>query len=474
MRILFCSSEAAPFAKTGGLADVSSALPAELRNQGTDCAVVMPLYRTVRQSGIELREVCEISFLSGQGISRGRVFSHGGTYFIEHDPYFNRQGYYSFQGRDFPDNLERFAFFSRACVELALTLGDVDLIHCNDWQTALIPAYIQALGVSGIATCYTIHNLAYQGVFEAALWPLLFLPREYFHPDVMEYHGQINAMKAGIVFSDAVTTVSPTYAREIQTPEFGVGLDGLLRSVSSRLSGIVNGIDTQVWNPLGDPHLARRYDTGDLSGKAACKRDLQERLSLEPGTAPLFALIGRLVDQKGIDLVVAVMDELMDLGAQAAILGSGDGRHEQAVRDLCARYPGRLGAFIGFDESLAHVIEAGADFFLMPSRFEPCGLNQMISMRYGTIPVVTRVGGLKDTVDILGTSDKPTGLGVAAPTAPALLEAVRSAVHLYAGQEELFAQIRQNAMNRDVSWRSSALQYYNLYVETTNFRERAR
>ncbi|MFY9399455.1 MAG: glycogen synthase GlgA [Desulfomonilia bacterium] len=474
MRILFCSPEAVPYAKTGGLADVSSALPAELRNQGIDCIVAIPLYRPVKQSGIELNEVCEISFLSGQGISRGRVFSHGETYFIENDPYFGRQGYYSYHGRDFPDNLERFAFFSRACVELALTLGDIDLIHCNDWQTALVPAYIHALGVPGIATCYTIHNLAYQGVFDPDLWPLLFLPSEYFHPEIMEYHGCINIMKAGIVFSDAITTVSPTYAREIQTPEFGVGLEGLLRSVSARLTGIVNGIDTREWNPQSDPHIACRYDARDLSGKAACKRDLKQRLSLDPGTGPLFALIGRLVDQKGIDLVVAVMDELMDLGAQAAILGSGDSRHEQALRDLCARYPGRLGVFIGFDESLAHVIEAGADFFLMPSRFEPCGLNQMISMRYGTIPVVTRVGGLRDTVEVLGESDKPTGLGVAAPTVQALLEAVREAVHLYTGREEILDQMRRNAMARDVSWRSSALQYYNLYIETTKFRERAR
>ena len=304
MRVLFCTSEATPFAKTGGLADVSSALPAELRSQGVQCDVVMPLYRSVKKSGIALQHVADISFLSGQGISQGRVFSHGPVYFIENDLYFNRDGYYSYQGRDFPDNLERFAFFSRACVELATILEGVDLIHCNDWQTALIPAYLHALGLTDFSTCYTIHNLAYQGVFNSALWPMLFLPYEMFRPDIMEYYGNINVMKAGIVFADMVTTVSPSYAAEIQTPEFGAGLDGLLRAVSFKLAGIVNGIDIRVWDPLHDEHIAQRFSIDDLSGKAACKRDLQERFSLEKSSGPVMSLSSRLVDQKGIDLVV--------------------------------------------------------------------------------------------------------------------------------------------------------------------------
>ncbi|HON39171.1 MAG: glycogen synthase GlgA [Pseudomonadota bacterium] len=474
MRVLFCTSEATPFAKTGGLADVSSALPAELRSQGVQCDVVMPLYRSVKKSGIALQHVADISFLSGQGISQGRVFSHGPVYFIENDLYFNRDGYYSYQGRDFPDNLERFAFFSRACVELATILEGVDLIHCNDWQTALIPAYLHALGLTDFSTCYTIHNLAYQGVFNSALWPMLFLPYEMFRPDIMEYYGNINVMKAGIVFADMVTTVSPSYAAEIQTPEFGAGLDGLLRAVSFKLAGIVNGIDIQVWDPLHDEHIAQRFSIDDLSGKAACKRDLQERFSLEKSSGPLMSLISRLVDQKGIDLVVSIMDEIISLGAQVVVLGTGDRRHEKDLLSLSASHAGRLGVVVGFDESLAHVIEAGADFFLMPSRFEPCGLNQMISMRYGTIPIVTCVGGLKDTVTALGEGDNPTGIRVKSPTATDLLAAVRRACDLYQDPKGLFFAIRENAMQKDVSWRHSAIQYYKLYTKMINFRERRR
>ncbi len=474
MRVLFCSSEVVPFAKTGGLADVSSALPDELRSQGVQCDVVMPLYRSVKKSGIALEHIADISFLSGQGISQGRIFSHGPTYFIENDLYFNRDGYYSYQGRDFPDNLERFAFFSRACVELATILEGVDLIHCNDWQTALIPAYLHALGLTDFSTCYTIHNLAYQGVFESALWPMLFLPYELFHPDIMEFYGHINVMKAGIVFADMVTTVSPSYAAEIQTPEFGMGLDGLLRAVSFKLAGIVNGIDIRVWDPLHDGHIAQAFSIDDLSGKAACKRDLQERFSLEKSSGPLLALIGRMVDQKGIDLVVSAMDEIISLGAQVVVLGTGDRRHEQDLLSLSAGHAGRLGVIVGFDESLAHVIEAGADFFLMPSRFEPCGLNQMISMRYGTIPIVTCVGGLKDTVTALGEGDNPTGVRVKRPTVADLLAAVRRACDLYQDPKGSLSATRGNAMRKDVSWRHSAIQYYNLYAKMINFRERRR
>jgi starch synthase len=474
MRILFCSSEVAPYAKTGGLADVSAALPVELRSLGAGCDVVMPLYRSVKKSGLELKHVTNISFLSGQGISRARVFSHGSVYFIENDLYFNRDGYYSYKGRDFPDNLERYAFFSRACVELAAALGDTDIIHCNDWQTALVPAYIHALGMTGISVCYTIHNLAYQGIFDSALWPLLFLPYEYFHPDIMEYYGSINILKAGVVFSDAVTTVSPSYALEIQTPEFGAGLDGFLRSFSRKLTGIVNGIDIRVWDPLNDGSIAHSFSVEDLSGKAVCKRDLQRRLSLKKNDGPLFGLIGRLVDQKGIDLVISIMDDIIALGAQVAVLGSGDSRYEQDLRSLSARHKGNLGVVIGFDEDLAHSIEAGADFFLMPSRFEPCGLNQMISMRYGTLPIVTRVGGLKDTVTALGEGENPTGLRVERPTPSDLLDAVRRACMLFHEQKALFSVIRRNAMQKDVGWRSSAIQYYSLYTKMINFRERKR
>lgn len=474
MKVLFCSPEAAPYAKTGGLADVSSALPAELRNQGIDCDVVIPLYKSIKKSGIHLEHVTDISFLSGQGISQGRIFFHGHMFFIESDMYFNRDGIYSYANRDFPDNLERFAFFSRACLELAITLGNVDIMHCNDWQTALVPAYIRSLDIHDIATCYTIHNLAYQGIFDATLWPLLFLPYEFFNSSMMEYFGRINVMKAGIVFADRVTTVSPSYALEIQTPEFGSGLEGLLRSVSHKLTGIANGIDTAVWDPAHDELIPHTFSLDDISGKALCKKGLRDRFSLEQNQAPVFGLIGRLVDQKGIDLVVSAMDEIISLGAQVVVLGTGERWHEENLRQMAAAYKGRLGVFIGFDESLAHLIEAGSDFFLMPSRFEPCGLNQMISMRYGTIPIVTCVGGLRDTVTALGEGDRPFGLRISLPTARDLLAAVSEACSIYEGQSELFSTLRDNAMQKNVDWTQSAVQYRSMYSEMINFRERKR
>ncbi len=474
MKVLFCSPEAAPYAKTGGLADVSGALPQELKKIGADCKVVMPLYKSIRKSGIALDHVTDLSFLAGLGIAQARIFSHKDLYFIENNMYFNRDGIYAYANRDFPDNLERFAFFSRACLELALTLGDVDIMHCNDWQTALIPAYIHSLDIHHLSTCYTIHNLAYQGIFDAMLWPNLFLPYEYFRPDLMEYFGHINIMKAGIVFADMVTTVSPSYAREIQTPEFGSGLDGLLRSVSHKLTGIVNGIDTSVWDPANDQLLAYHFSMDDLSGKALCKRDLQQRLSLEGRPAPLFGMISRLVDQKGIDLVISIMERIISLGGQVAILGSGEKWHEEALRNMASLHKGQLGAYLGFDESLAHIIEAGSDFFLMPSRFEPCGLNQMISMRYGTIPIVTCVGGLRDTVTALGEGDLANGLRVFQPTEGDLLNAVQEACTIYKDKPELFAVLRKNAMGENVDWTQSALQYYSMYNKMKDFRERAR
>lgn len=474
MKILFCSPEAAPYAKTGGLADVSSALPAELRNQGVDCEVVIPLYKSIKKSGIPLEHVTDISFLSGQGISQGRIFSHGHMFFIESDMYFNRDGIYAYANRDFPDNLERFAFFSRACLELALTLGDVDIMHCNDWQTALVPAYIRSLDVRGISSCYTIHNLAYQGIFDATLWPLLFLPYEFFNPSMMEYFGRINAMKAGIVFADRVTTVSPSYSLEIQTPEFGSGLEGLLRSVSYKLSGIVNGIDTEVWDPAHDELIPSTFSHDDLSGKAICREGLKDKFCLEQNQAPVFGLIGRLVDQKGIDLVISAMEEMVSMGAQVVILGTGERWHEENLRQMASLYKGRLGVFIGFDEALAHVIEAGSDFFLMPSRFEPCGLNQMISMRYGTIPIVTCVGGLKDTVTALGEGDHPYGLRVNQPTTKDLITAAGQACSIYTDQQAQFSTLRNNAMNQNVDWTQSAIQYRTMYAETINFRESKR
>ena len=473
MKVLFCTPEMAPFAKSGGLADVSAALPEALRQGGLECLSVMPLYKSMDLQAASLQPVADFSFPTGAGISSGRILKSGEVFFIENDDYFRREGLYSYASRDYPDNLERFAFFARACIELLRIIPDVDLIHCNDWQTALIPAYLKALGQAQTPCLFTIHNLAYQGIFEASLWPLLLLPEAFFTPEILEFYGNINVMKAGIVFSDLVSTVSPTYAAEIQTPAFGCGLEGLMRAVSPKLAGIINGIDTSVWDPATDRHLPRPFHAGDLAGKAAGKEALQVRMGLvqSPDT-PLFGMISRLVEQKGVDLVLACTDELLAREAQLVILGSGDHSLEQALAGAARRHAGRLGVKVGFDEALAHLIEAGADFFLMPSRFEPCGLNQMISLRYGTLPIITPVGGLKDTVMALGEGAHPCGIRVRQADGPALDEALERALTLYRSEPDLLATMRATAMGNDFSWSASAGEYARLYHKITNFEER--
>lgn len=474
MKVLVCSSEVTPYAKTGGLADVSSALPAELNRQGVDCRVVMPLYREVMNMGLELKPYGDIAVLTGIGVSEAKIFHHGETFFISHPLFSDRTGLYSYAGQDYPDNLERFAFFSRACVEMIRLMGDVDVVHCNDWQTALVLAYMKDAGIENVGSLFTIHNLAYQGLFDAILWSMLFLPQEYFHADCMEYYGRINIMKAGLVFADAVNTVSPTYAQEIQTSEFGSGLEGLLKAISYKLSGIANGIDTDIWNPVRDKLIASGYSPADMSGKARCKKSLLEIFSMKPGEEPVFGLISRLVEQKGIDCVLDAIPMMVSMGAKVIVLGNGNPSFERRLRELNHEFPGQVGIFIGFDEARAHAIEAGSDFFLMPSRFEPCGLNQLISMRYGTIPIVTGVGGLRDTVTAAGEVGKPTGLRVAYPSTPALMDAVSHACHLFSSDKDSLNAMISNAMEQDVSWAKPARTYSLIYRNLKDFKERSR
>ena len=474
MKVLFCSSEVAPYAKTGGLADVSAALPAELIRQGVECSVVMPLYQEIKAMGLPLEHLETIPVLTGSGINRTDIHRIGNTYFVDSSPLFDRMGLYSYAGSDYPDNLERFALFSKACVELVRLMGDVDIVHCNDWQTALVLAYIKDMGIEGVGTMFTIHNLAYQGSFDATLWPMLFLPQEYFHPDCMEFFGRINIMKAGIVFADAVNTVSPTYAKEIQTPEFGSGLEGLLRSISGKLIGIVNGIDTQIWDPRHDKLIARNYSPEDMSGKRICKQALLEMFSLDRGEYPVFGLISRLVEQKGIDLVIEAIPAIIAFGAQVVVLGNGNPAFERRLIELNRVFPGKLGIHMGFDETKAHAIEAGSDYFLMPSRFEPCGLNQMISLRYATIPIVSAVGGLKDTISALGEGEAPYGLRLVSPKINALIETVGLACNIYTQQTGLYLAMRKNAMDKDVSWTVPAKEYSRIYCNLKDFKERSR
>jgi len=473
-RVLFCSPEATPYAKTGGLADVSGALPSALRELGVACDAVMPLYGQIKSKGLPMERVGDIFFPLGAGIAQATILQHGHVYFIDNDEHFGRGGLYTYASRDYPDNLERFAFFARACVELIPQLG-ADIVHCNDWQTALIPAYLRALDMHDIVTIFTIHNLAYQGLFDASLWPQLFLPQEYFAPWCLEYFGGINVMKAGIVLSDHVNTVSAAYAHEIQRPEFGVGLDGLLRSVAHKLTGIVNGIDVSVWDPAHDPLIAAPFDARDMSGKQTCKAWLQQHMKLDTDpNAPLYGIISRLVEQKGIDLILPVLPELASAGAQAAILGNGEPWYEDRLRELSQAFPGRISVHVGFDDALAHAIEAGADYFIMPSRFEPCGLNQMISMRYGTIPIVTPVGGLADTVTALGEGERPTGLRVKAIDSYALSAALKESMRIFREDQGLFLTLRKNGMAQDVSWSIPARRYLEMYRKQKDFKESAR
>jgi starch synthase len=473
-RVLFCSPEVTPYAKTGGLADVSGALPPALRALGVACDVVMPLYGPVKAQGLPLEHVSDIYFPLGAGIAQASILRHGQVYFIDNDEHFGRGGLYSYASRDFPDNLERFAFFARACVEMISLLG-ADIVHCNDWQTALIPAYMRALEINDIVSIFTIHNLAYQGIFDVSLWPQLFLPREFFAPWCLEYYGNINVMKAGIVLADMVNTVSSTYASEIQLPEFGVGLDGLLQSVAHKLTGIVNGIDTEVWDPAHDPLIAQRFSIKNMAGKAACKAWLQERMGIQvDATAPLFGIISRLVEQKGIDLILPIIPEILGSGAQIVVLGNGEPWYEDRLRELSQSFPERCGVHIGFDDGLAHAIEAGADFFIMPSRFEPCGLNQMISMRYATIPIVTSVGGLVDTVRALGEGAKPAGLRVQGIDSYALSAALKESMRIFRDDQALFLSLRKNAMAREVSWSIPARIYLEMYTKQKDFKESAR
>lgn len=474
MKVLLCSSEVAPYAKTGGLADVSAALPAELNRQGIRCSVVMPLYREIWNMGLTLKHCGDIAVVTGTGIAEAGIYSHKETYFIAHPLFSDRTGLYSYAGHDYPDNLERFSFFSRACVEMISLLGDIDIVHCNDWQTALVLAYLKEAGIDTVGSLFTIHNLAYQGIFDAILWSMLFLPHEYFNPDCMEFFGRINVMKAGIVFADAVNTVSPTYAREIQTAAFGSGLEGLLGAVSHKLSGIANGIDTDIWDPARDSLIVRRYAPGDLSGKRQCRHALLDMFSLPRGDDPLFGLISRLVEQKGIDCVLDAVPPLARMGAKLVVLGNGDPAFERKLHELRQTFPAHVGIHIGFDETRAHAIEAGSDFFLMPSRFEPCGLNQMISMRYGTIPIVTGVGGLKDTVLALGESDRPFGLRVGFPDTQSLVQTISLACSIYREDPGLLNAMISTAMEQDVGWTKPARQYACIYSNLINLKERTR
>ncbi len=476
LKILFASSEVTPFAKTGGLADVSCSLPQALEALGHEMVLVMPLYRSVKEGKHDLRKQeksLSVPF-RGQSLETQVFAAKTGEnipiYFIQREEFFDRSGLYGTSQGDYFDNPERFIFFSRSVLELVHSLGfQPDIIHCHDWQTGLIPAYFKSLyaqnpSLQKARTVFTIHNLAYQGVFPREIMAFSDLPSELFSMRGLEYYGKMNFMKGGIVFSDVITTVSGKYAKEIQTPEYGYGMEGVLGERSVDIYGILNGVDYTSWNPRTDPHIASNYDVRDLSGKKKCKEELIEIFKLNgPDERPIIGVISRLADQKGFDILAEALDHLMKLGLYLVILGTGDARYEKQFTVLGKKYPDRLGVKIAFDNVLAHKIEAGSDMFLMPSKYEPCGLNQMYSLKYGTIPVVRATGGLEDTIkEFDPEGQKGNGFKFKAYSSSELIKAVKRAIYIYKNKL-LWKKLMANAMNEDFSWGKSAQKYEEIY-----------
>jgi starch synthase len=480
VQAVFVSPEVFPFAKSGGLADVAGTLPRELGKLGVDVRVFTPYYRATARMGPTPTVRWSGRVRVGEETLRGEVLesrlgeSDTPVYFLRSDSLFDREGLYGEDGRDYPDNPTRFVFLSRMVLEALEPLGlRPDVIHVNDWQTALIPVYVRTLydggeGAPGPRTLLTIHNLGYQGIFWHWDMNLTGLSWDLFNWRELEFHGQVNFLKGGIVFADRINTVSKTYAREIRTPEFGRGLEGVLGHRAADLSGVVNGIDTGVWDPRTDPHIAARFSADDLSGKARCKEALVREAGIDDGEAPLFGIITRLDWQKGVDLLCDVLRDAVTLGMRLVLLGTGDAAYHRMLRQAETELPGRVKAFLTFDSALAHRIEAGADAFLMPSRYEPCGLNQMMSQRYGTVPVVRATGGLADTVEEYspaglraGTS---TGFCFRNPDPAELLAAIARAIRVYS-DAPAWQTLMRNGMTRDWSWERSAREYLELYEE---------
>ncbi len=477
-RSLFVSSEAFPFIKTGGLGDVAASLPAALVAQGHDLRLLLPAYpdalaqahRGIAYELVQL-EVAGTPLSIIETVLPGSAVT---TWLLDYPPLFDRPGnpYLDSDGQPWPDNHRRFALLCQLAVELAMDRAGLgwrpDIVHCNDWQTGLVPALL-SLETQPPASVFTLHNLAYQGMFPYQCFEDLQLPPQLWSHESLEFHGQLSFIKGGLVHADRINTVSPTYAQEIQTEAFGCGLDALLRHRSDALSGILNGIDTEVWDPANDPHLLQNYDLRRLDKKRVNKIELLRSHALQQDPElPLVGFVGRLVEQKGIDLMLAAIPELLAAGARFIILGSGEPQLERSLQQLASDYPGQVAMTVGYDEGLSHRIEAGADIFLMPSRFEPCGLNQMYSLRYGTIPVVHRCGGLADTVVDYSqeslASGRANGFSFDHADSGGLLYAMHRALRCYQ-DAKLWRQLQQHGMSQDWSWQRSALAYQQLYQD---------
>lgn len=472
--VVFVSPEAAPFAKTGGLADVAGALPAALKALGCNVTLILPLYRDVRASNARLAHAgLEVSVPVAGRLIKAAVFRGDlddvDVLFVECDEFFDRTHLYGTDDRDYFDNLERFSFFSRAALEVIKT-GRIkaDIIHSNDWQTGLVSAYLKDIYAkdphfSNTASVFTIHNIAYQGIFPAGQYDIIGLSPALFSPEGLEFWGSVSLLKAGITFSDAITTVSPTYAKEIQTPENGGGLEGVLLGKKDRLHGILNGADYKLWNPETDALIPANFSAEDMAGKPSCKKSLLRKFGLKSKKAvPVLGIVARLTEQKGFDILIEAMPGLMDNDLRLVILGAGEAKYKQLIEEEAKKYPDKLSFRFGFDVKLSHLVTAGSDIFLMPSRFEPCGLNQIYCMKYGTIPVVRRTGGLNDTVRDVSTGQDATGFKFADYSKDALLEKVREALSIFKDKNAWDALVR-NAMKEEFSWQEAAKKYIEVY-----------
>ncbi|HLK04147.1 MAG TPA: glycogen synthase GlgA [Candidatus Acidoferrum sp.] len=471
MRILFVASEGLPFSKTGGLADVVEALPKALVARGHEVAVVLPRHRGTKTSAIVMPSLTIPigSRLRFPAVADGTLLNGVRYFFVDDPAYFDRDGLYGTATGDFWDNAERFSEFSRAAIEIAKHVWPADVIHCHDWQTALVPVLLRSSYsddpvMKDIPVVFTIHNMGYQGQFNRDVLDRAGIPAATFTPAGIEFYGDVNLLKAGIVYSDYVTTVSKRYAQEIQTPAYGYGLDGVARGRGDRLVGILNGVDYAAWNPAKDPLIPAKYSPKDLSGKLTCKQDLLQTFSLPdvPGR-PVVGIVSRFADQKGFDLIAEVAPEIMREDMALVVLGTGDRKYEDLFRTLHEAYPDRVGIKIAYDNTIAHKVEAGSDMFLMPSRYEPCGLNQIYSLKYGTVPIVRATGGLDDTIELFdlehGTG---TGFKFWDYTGGALLYTIRQALHHFA-DERIWKRIQLNGMEKNFSWKTPAAEYVKVY-----------
>ena len=472
MKVLFVSSEGLPYSKTGGLADVVEALPKALVEMGHEAAVLLPRYRGNK---IVSTLISSVTVALGDvrrfpGIAEGKSVD-GVRYFFADDPdFFDRAGLYGDKSGDYPDNAERFAEFSRVAVEFTKRVWLPDVIHCHDWQSALVPVFLRTQHrkdpvVRSLPVVFTIHNLGYSGLFPQTTMQQIGLPPQLFTMDALEYYGKVNFLKGGLIFADYISTVSRRYAKEIQTPEYGAGLEGVIRNRADRLVGILNGVDYAIWSPEADKLIAQNYSVHNLGGKIACKKDLLDvfRLPMENLERPLIGIVSRFADQKGFDLIAGVAADLMKENLAIVALGTGAPEYEKLFQTLAEKNPGRVGVKIGFDNVLAHKIEAGSDMFLMPSRYEPCGLNQIYSLRYGTVPIVRATGGLDDTIQNFDPETlQGTGFKFGAYEGGALLACVRTALKTYRDPKAWHA-VQANGMAKDFSWTASAAAYVTLY-----------